>query len=95
MWLALVRRHASIGDYLFGVRDRTSGESAYRVRTGHAPQKAAAIRNLAIQRQHQMNVTTKGLRPVATFALQPGDAIVARKAQHDVNHVADDVDSFG
>ena len=46
--LALVRGHWAIENNLFGVRDTTFGEDACRVRTGHAPQNLAAIRNLAV-----------------------------------------------
>lgn len=46
--LALVRGHWGIENRLHHVRDVTLGEDACRVRTGHASQNLAAIRNLII-----------------------------------------------
>jgi len=46
--LQLTRDHWGIENRLHYVRDVTFGEDACRVRTGHAPQNLAAIRNLAI-----------------------------------------------
>lgn len=43
--LELVRRHWSIENQLFGVRDGTLREDACRVRTGAAAQALAALRN--------------------------------------------------
>ena len=53
--LTLVRGHWSIENNLFGVRDTTFGEDACRVRTGHAPQNLAAIRNAAITLLNRIN----------------------------------------
>lgn len=46
--LKLTRSHWSIENQLHGVRDWTLGEDASRVRTGDAPQVAAALRNIAL-----------------------------------------------
>lgn len=46
--LGLVRGHWGIENGLHHVRDVTLGEDACRVRTGHAPQNLATIRNLII-----------------------------------------------
>lgn len=46
--LELSRRHWGIENRLFHVRDTTFGEDACRVRTGHAPQNLAALRNASI-----------------------------------------------
>ena len=56
---ALVRGHWSIENNLFGVRDTTFGEDACRVRTAHAPQNLAAIRNVAITLLNQINCSNK------------------------------------
>jgi len=45
---ACVRGHWGIENKLHWVRDVTYGEDASRVRTGHAPQNMASLRNLAI-----------------------------------------------
>ena len=46
--LALARQHWSIENRLHYVRDVSMGEDACRVRSGHAPQNLAALRNLAL-----------------------------------------------
>ncbi len=46
--LAIARAHWSIENRLHYVRDVSLGEDACRVRSGHAPQNFAALRNLAI-----------------------------------------------
>jgi hypothetical protein len=46
--LSLIRSHWAIEDQLFGVRDWTPGGDASRVRTGHAAQVAAGLRNVAL-----------------------------------------------
>ncbi len=46
--LTLIRSHWAIENQLHGVRDWTMGEDASRVRTGNAPQIAAAPRNAAL-----------------------------------------------
>lgn len=46
--LTLTRSHWAIENQLHGVRDWTMGEDASRVRTGNAPQVAAALRNIAL-----------------------------------------------
>jgi hypothetical protein len=43
-----IRGHWGIENRLFHVRDVTLGEDACRVRSGHAPQNLAALRNLAL-----------------------------------------------
>ena len=46
--LRLIRQHWSIENRLHYVRDVSMGEDACRVRSGHAPQNLAALRNLTI-----------------------------------------------
>lgn len=46
--LALARLHWSIENRLHYVRDVSMGEDACRVRSGHAPQNLAALRNLTV-----------------------------------------------
>lgn len=46
--LALTRQHWSIENRLHYVRDVSMGEDACRVRSGHAPQILAALRNLSL-----------------------------------------------
>lgn len=46
--LDLSRQHWSIENRLHYVRDVSMGEDACRVRSGHAPQSLAALRNMAI-----------------------------------------------
>jgi predicted transposase YbfD/YdcC len=46
--LSLIRSHWAIENRLHGVRDGTLREDASRVRTGHAPQVAAGLRNVAL-----------------------------------------------
>lgn len=46
--LSRIRSHWSIENQLFGVRDWTLGEDASRVRTGHAAQIAACLRNATL-----------------------------------------------
>ncbi len=77
--LTLVRGHWSIENNLFGVRDTTFGEDACRVRTGHAPQNLAVIRNVAITLLNQINCSNKAAtlrrhaaRPYDTVALIRG-----------------------
>ena len=60
--LALVRGHWSIENNPFAVRDTTFGEDACRVRTGHAPQNLAAIRNVAITLLNQCSNKAATLR---------------------------------
>lgn len=51
--LALLRGHWCIENSLHYVRDVTFGEDRSRLRTGHAPQVMAALRNLAITLMHR------------------------------------------
>lgn len=51
--LALIRGHWSIENRLHYVRDVTFGEDRSRLRSGHAPQVLAALRNLAITLIHR------------------------------------------
>jgi hypothetical protein len=51
--LDLVRGHWRIENSLHYVRDVTFGEDRSRLRTGHAPQILAALRNLAITLIHR------------------------------------------
>ncbi len=68
--LALVRGHWQIENGLHHVRDVTFGEDRSRLRTGHAPQILAALRNLALTLIHRT-----GSRQIAasrrTFAAHP------------------------
>jgi predicted transposase YbfD/YdcC len=43
-----IRRHSQLDNALHWVRDVTSAEDHSQVRTGHAPQVMATLRNLAI-----------------------------------------------
>jgi len=72
--LALVRGHWSIENNLFGVRDTTFGEDACRVRTGHAPQNLAAIRNAVITLLNQHNRSNKAAT-LRRHAAHPQEAI--------------------
>jgi hypothetical protein len=47
--LGLVREHGRIENCWHGVRDRTLGEDACRVRSGSAPPVLAALRNVVVQ----------------------------------------------
>ena len=75
--LALSRRHWSIENRLHYVRDVSMGEDACRVRSGHAPQLLAALRNLAIglirRRTRQKSIPAAARRfiadPLAALAL--------------------------
>jgi hypothetical protein len=46
--LGLIRSHWAIENELHGVRDWTLGEDASRVRSGHAAQAMAGLRNLSL-----------------------------------------------
>ena len=72
--LTLVRGHWSIENNLFGLRDTTFGEDACRVRTGHAPQNLAAIRNVAITLLNQINCPNKAAT-LRRHAAHPQEAI--------------------
>jgi predicted transposase YbfD/YdcC len=72
--LALVRGHWSIENNLFGVRDTTFGEDACRVRTGHAPQNLAAIRNVAISLLNRIDCSNKAAT-LRRHAARPQEAI--------------------
>jgi predicted transposase YbfD/YdcC len=65
--LTLWRGHWGIENRLFYVRDVTMGEDASRVRTGHAPQVLAAVRNAAITLLRSLGVKNiaEGLRHFA------------------------------
>lgn len=51
--LALSRQHWAIENRLHWVRDVTLGEDACRVRSGHAPENLAALRNVCIGLQRR------------------------------------------
>ncbi len=72
--LALVRGHRSIENNLFGIRDTTFGEDAGRVRTGHAPQNLAAMRNVAITLLNPINCSNKAAT-LRRHAARPHEAI--------------------
>ena len=55
--LELIRGHWHIENGLHYVRDVTFGEDRSRLRTGHAPQVMAALRNLAITLIHRSGST--------------------------------------
>lgn len=54
--LPAVRRHWPIENRLQWPRDVVLGEEACRVRTGHAPQVLAAVRNCVVGRLHQRHI---------------------------------------
>ena len=72
--LTLVRGPWSIENNLFGVRDTTFGEDAGRVRTGHAPQNLAAIRNVAISLLNRIDGSNKAAT-LRRHAARPQEAI--------------------
>jgi predicted transposase YbfD/YdcC len=72
--LALVRGHWSIENSLHYVRDVTFGEDRSRLRTGHAPQIMAALRNLAITLLHRAHFFEMASAR-RHFAYQPQEAL--------------------
>lgn len=71
--LALVRRHWAIENQLHWRRDATLREDASRVRSGHAPQGLAALRNTALRLVHPLKGPLTAIRE--TFAENRLDAI--------------------
>lgn len=65
--LALLRAHWRIENELHYVRDVTLGEDACRVRSGHAPQVLAALRNAVV---HLLADVPADSRPEAIEILQ-------------------------
>lgn len=72
--LALTRGHWSIENRLFHVRDVSFGEDACRVRSGHAPQNLAAIRNAAITLLNQHGHDNKAAAQ-RRYAARPDEAL--------------------
>lgn len=72
--LALVRGHWSIENSLHYVRDVTFGEDRSRLRTGHAPQMMAALRNLTITLLHRARYFEMASAR-RHFACQPQEAL--------------------
>ena len=70
------RGHWGIENRLFWVRDVTLGEDASRVRTGHAPQILAGIRNAAISFLRRTGVTNIAAR-LRHFAYRVDDLLAA------------------
>lgn len=56
--LSYVRTHWCIENQLHYVRDVTLGEDACRVRTGHAPQVLAALRNAVVHLLGEVEATS-------------------------------------
>ncbi len=72
--LALVRGHWGIENGLHHVRDVTLGEDACRVRTGHAPQNLAVIRNLVITLLNHAGCNNKAAA-LRRHAAKPNEAL--------------------
>lgn len=72
--LALTRDHWGIENSLHYVRDVTFGEDACRVRTGHAPQNLAAIRNLVITLLNKAGFKNKAAA-LRRHAAHPNEAL--------------------
>lgn len=68
--LELIRGHWSIENSLHYVRDVTFGEDRSRIRTGHAPQVMAALRNVAITLIHRSGSSQIAISR-RHFAFQP------------------------
>jgi predicted transposase YbfD/YdcC len=73
--LQAVRRHWAIENRLHWPRDVVLGEDACRVRTGHAPQVLAALRNCVVGLLHSSRVPNLAAA-VRTYAWSPGPAIL-------------------
>jgi predicted transposase YbfD/YdcC len=82
--LEISRLHWSIENRLHFVRDVSFGEDACRVRSGHAPENLAALRNLCLglMRQTRFRYVPRAIRhflahPLAALALiRPGVVVV-------------------
>lgn len=72
--LRLLRRHWRIENGLHYVRDGTFGEDHSRLRTGHAPQVVAALRNLALTLIRRTGATAIAATRRA-FAFHPARAL--------------------
>lgn len=72
--LRLLRRHWRIENGLHYVRDGTFGEDHSRLRTGHAPQVVAALRNLALTLMRRTGATAIAATRRA-FAFHPARAL--------------------
>jgi predicted transposase YbfD/YdcC len=73
--LQAVRTHWAIENRLHWPRDVILGEDACRVRTGHAPQVLAALRNCVVGLLHSWHVPNLAAA-VRTYAWSPGPAIL-------------------
>jgi len=74
--LQAVRRHWQIENRLHWPRDVALGEDACRVRTGHAPQVLAALRNCVVGLLHQRHVPNLAAA-VRTYAWSPISAVLS------------------
>jgi predicted transposase YbfD/YdcC len=74
--LQAVRRHWQIENRLHWPRDVVLGEDACRVRTGHAPQVLAALRNCVVGLLHQRHVPNLAAA-VRTCAWSPISAVLS------------------
>lgn len=72
--LQAVRRHWAIENRLHWPRDVVLGEDACRVRTGHAPQVLAALRNCVVGLLRTWQVPNLAAA-VRTYAWSPAPAI--------------------
>jgi len=74
--LVLWREHWHIENRVHWVRDVTLGEDASRVRSGHAPQALAAIRNVVITTARVLAGFTNIAEALRTFAQHPYRALL-------------------
>lgn len=79
--LAAVRGHWGIENRLFHVRDVTLGEDGCRVRTGHAPQVLAALRNVVVSVLDRLGCTNKAAA-LRRYAAQTHEAIRIVKGEN-------------
>ncbi len=73
--LHAVRRHWQIENRLHWPRDVTLGEDACRVRTGHAPQVLAAVRNCVVGLLHRHHVPNLAAA-VRAYAWSPASSVL-------------------
>jgi len=74
--LQAVRRHWHIENRLHWPRDVVLGEDACRVRTGHAPQVLAAVRNCVVGLLHQHDIPNLAAA-VRAYAWSPASAVLS------------------
>ena len=75
--LQAVRRHWQVENRLHWPRDVLLGEDACRVRTAHAPQALAALRNTVVGVLHQAHLPNLAAA-VRTFAWSPASVVLGR-----------------